>query len=180
MRYILFIQGGGNDGYAIDKKLVSALQQELGNNFTVSYPELRSDETVPDFGWPKQICNAIDPMVYPFAVVAHSLGASMLLKYLSEDKINRKPSGIFLLATPFWKGPEDWKQGLKLNDDFVEKLPKDVPYFFYHCKDDEEVPFEHFETYRQKMSDPIFREIQSGGHMFKADLKVIAEDIKNL
>ncbi|RFZ91016.1 hypothetical protein D0C36_18910 [Mucilaginibacter conchicola] len=180
MKHILFIQGGGDDGYNPDKKLVDDLQNELSSDFKIAYPELRSDESAPDFGWLKQIEKEMHAMQNPFVIVAHSLGASMLLKYLSENEVTKKPSATFLLATPFWSGAEDWKQGLKLNDNFARKLPEDVPYFFYHCKDDEEVQFEQMSVYRNKIPHAAFREFENGGHMFKAHLKIIADDIKNL
>lgn len=77
-------------------------------------------------------------------LVAHSLGASLLLKYLSEHNISKRAAGIFLISTPFWSGKEEWVQGLKLQKGFPENLPKNSRIFFYHCRDDEEIPFDHF------------------------------------
>ncbi len=54
----------------------------------------------------------------------------MLLKYLSENTVNRKIAGIFLLAAPLWSGAEAWKAGFKLKYDFADKLPVDVVLIF--------------------------------------------------
>lgn len=179
-KQVLFIQGGGDDGYNADKRMVASLQKSLGRDYRVIYPQMPSDKAAPDFGWLKQIAKEIEKINDPFIVVAHSLGASLLLKYLSENKVSKKLAGIFLIATPFWSGKEDWVQGLKLKNDFAGNLIQNVPIFFYHCRDDEEVPFDHLATYRQKLPRAIFREIESGGHQLDNDLCLVAKDIPDL
>lgn len=179
-KQVLFIQGGGNAGYAVDTILVKSLKQALGPDYDVRYPEIKPDETAPDFGWPSQIGEQIDKLEDGLVLVAHSVGASLLLKYLSENKVAKKIAGIFLLATPFWNGDEEWKRGLKLNSDFARHLPKNVPIYFYHNPDDEEVPFDNLNIYREKLPTAIFREKASNGHQFNNDLTLVAADIKRL
>jgi len=177
---VVFIQGGGNGGYEADAKLVASLQEALGTAYEIHYPKILSDEAAPDFGWLKQIGKEISSIKGEVILAAHSLGASMLLKYLSENKIKKHITGIFLISTPFWDGDEDWVQGLKLKGDFADKLPKDVPMYFYHCRDDEEVPFTHFSLYKKKLQRTTFREIASGGHQLNNNLSIVAKDIKSL
>jgi predicted alpha/beta hydrolase family esterase len=179
-KQVLFIQGGGEDGYTADKKMVDSLKAALGNGFEVSYPELQSDETVPDFRWPEQIGKAINDIEGDVILVGHSLGASLILKYLSETTIQKKISGIFLLATAFWSGNEDWVKGLMLKDDFPGKLPGDIPISMYHSMDDDEVPFEHLALYAKKLPQATMHEIKKGGHQFNNDLKFLAGDIRKL
>ncbi len=179
-RQILFIQGGGDEGYEADKALVSSLQENLGAEYHINYPELASDESLPDFGWPQKIDEQALQTEGDVLIVGHSLGASMLLKYLSEKPVAKNITGIFLVATPFWSGNEDWKTGLKLQEHFSEELPDELPIFFYHCKDDEVAPFAHLEQYKQKVTQATFREIKSGGHQLSNDLTVVAQDIKSL
>lgn len=104
----------------------------------------------------------------------------MLLKYLSENEVKNNIAGIFLIAAPYWSGEEDWKQGLKLQEEFPDKLPKDIPIFLYHCRDDEDVPIGNLELYRQKLPYAAINEIESGGHQLNNDLSVLAKDIKSL
>jgi uncharacterized protein len=179
-RPILFIQGGGDGGYEADKALVNSLQQNLGKEYDIHYPELQSDESAPDFGWIQQIDQKILRTQGGAIVVGHSFGASLLLKNLSENSVAKKIKGVFLIATPFWRGNEDWKTGLKLQEDFADKLPEEVPLFFYHCKDDEAVPFSHLSHYRQTITKATFREIKSGGHQINNDLTGVAQDIHSL
>jgi len=179
-KQVLFIQGGGNVGYEADAKLVASLQTALGKDYEISYPRLQTDEAAPDFGWLKQIAHEIAKLPGDLILVAHSLGASLLLKYLSENKVSKKLAGIFLVATPFWSGNEEWMRGLKLRENFAEGLPKNSRMFFYHCRDDEEIPFDHLASYRQKLPAATFREIESGGHQLGNNLNAVATDIKDL
>lgn len=177
---VLFIQGGGDGGYEADAALVTALQKTLGDKYSIMYPRIHSDVSAPDFGWLQQIDKLISENKENFILMGHSFGASMLLKFLSEHPVKKKIKGIFLMSTPFWSGKEDWKKALILKEDFAEHLPKNIPLYFYHCRDDEEVPFSHFINYKQIINQGIFREIKSGGHQFTQNLMLIAGDIKGL
>jgi len=179
-KLVIFIQGGGEGGYDADLKMVASLQEALGEVYEVRYPQLLSDETRSDFGWPKQIGKEIDRIKDDAFLVGHSLGASSILKYLSENKITKTLRGIFLISTPFWMGEEDWVQGLKLQEGFGERLPKNVPVFLYHCNDDEEVPFTHLEIYAKNLPHATLRKITKGGHQLNNNLAIVAKDIKAL
>jgi len=179
-RHILFIQGGaGKEDYEADAKLVTSLREALGEGYTVHYP-LLPEESAPDFGRKKQIEKEISLIKGEIILVGHSLGASMLLQYLSEKEVKKTIAGIFLIATPFWSGNEDWVQGLKLHENFADKLPEDVPVFLYHCHDDEEVPFGHLRLYSQKIPHALVHEIASGGHQLNNDLSLVAKNIRSL
>lgn len=179
-KHILFIQGGGEEGYEADTELVTSLQKALGKEYAINYPEIKSDESAPDFGWTQQIGKKISETKSDIILVGHSFGASMILKYLSENSVNKKIAGIFLIATPFWNGNDDWQIGLKLQENFADKLPDEFPIFFYHCKDDEEIPFSHLDHYKQKLTQATFRQIKKGGHQLNNDLTLVANDIKSL
>ena len=86
-KQVLFLQGGGGrEDYEADAKLVASLQKELGEGYEVHYPVL-PDEEAPDFGRISQIAKEITSIKGEVILVAHSLGASMLLKYLSESRV---------------------------------------------------------------------------------------------
>jgi uncharacterized protein len=177
---VLFIQGAGDVGYEGDLALVASLRMALGTTYNVHYPVMPTDE-VPYFGsgWVKQIGEEISKIKGAVILVGHSLGASMLLKYLSENKKTENIVGIFLVAPPFWSGEEDWVKPLKLQKDFADKLQKDIPTFFYHCKDDVVVPFEQFKIYEQNVPWAVFCEMPHGGHQLNDDLTLVANDIRH-
>ena len=175
---VIFFHGGGSrQDYEADKKLMASLQSKLGADYDIQYPFL-TDNGSPDLGRREQISQEIAAGEDGVILVAHSLGASMLLACLSEIEIKKKIRGIFLIATPFWDGDEEWVEPFKLRPDFAEKLDQNIPLFFYHCRDDDEVPFEQLEIYKQKLPRATFREVPIGGHQFNNDLTVVAEDVK--
>ena len=180
-KHVLFIQGGaGQEDYDADGNLVASLQQALGDAYTIHYPLLPEDPT-PDFGRMEQIATAIAAVDDSSLILAgHSLGASMLLKYLTEHEATKDIAGLFLISTPFWSGHADWVQPLKLPADFPDKLPARLPIFFYHCKDDEVVPFDQLSEYQQCIPHATFRELPTGGHQLHNDLTVVAGDMKGL
>ena len=180
VKNLIFFHGGGSEeDYEADGKLVSSLKSKLGSGYSVQYP-LLPDNGTPDLGRRKQISHEIFASEDNVILVGHSLGASMLLACLSEIKIRKKIAGIFLLATPFWNGNEDWVEAFKLQRDFAKQLDKNTPLFFYHCRDDEEVPFGQLAVYKQQLPWASFREISVGGHQFNNDLTMVANDIKSI
>jgi len=179
-KQVIFFHGGGSKGdYVADEKLVASLQLELGPDYSIHYPFLQ-DNGSPDLGRRGQISHEISESSDSVILVGHSLGASMLLACLSEIEIKKKIEGVFLIATPFWQGTEDWVEAFKLQPDFAKKINADIPLFFYHNRDDEEVPFDHLGTYKQQLPWASYREESVGGHQFDNDLKIVADDIKTL
>jgi predicted alpha/beta hydrolase family esterase len=179
-RQVLFIQGGGEGGYAADAILAASLRAALGAAYDVRYPQMHTEDA-PDFGWGQQIDREIAAIDGVVILVGHSLGASILLKYLSENTVKKPVGGIFLISTPFWGGDDNWQyEGLILQENFAEKLPKGVPIFLYHSKDDEEVDAAHLTLYAKKLPQATIRVITSGGHQLGNDLTPVAQDIKNL
>ncbi|MFD1141148.1 alpha/beta fold hydrolase [Larkinella insperata] len=178
--HVLFLQGGaGLKDHQADQVLVDSLQGGLGKAYRVHYP-LLPDEPSPDLGRIRQIDQEISRLQGELVVVGHSLGASMLLKYVSENPDKIKLKALFLLATPFWQGDEKWKQAFKLPEDFADQLPQDLPLYFYHCRDDQEVPFAHLALYGQKLPWATFHPLASGGHHLNDDLRAVADAIKSL
>ncbi|HEY9488352.1 MAG TPA: alpha/beta fold hydrolase [Chryseosolibacter sp.] len=180
VKYIIFFHGGGSEeDYEADVKLVASLKSKLGSGYSVHYP-LLPDNGTPDLGRRKQINHEISVSEENVILVGHSLGASMLLACLSEIKTRKQIAGIFLLATPFWNGNEDWVKAFKLQPEFAKQLDRKIPLFFYHCRDDEEVPFGHLTIYKQQLPWASFREISVGGHQLNNDLTIVANDIKSI
>lgn len=179
-KQVLFFHGGGEGGYEADSKLADSLRMELGNAFEVHNPQIYFNDSLPDYGWLEQIDKWISSIKGEIILVGHSFGASMLLKYLSENRIHKEIKGLYLIAPPYWSGEEEWKKGLKLHKNYADQIPKDIPIFLYQCKDDEEVPFQHFNTYMQQIPWIVSREVESGGHQFNNDLSVVANDLRSL
>ena len=178
-RQILFIHGGGADAYEADGKLAGSLQTALGPDFEVRYPDMNG--AAPEYrAWSVGISGELSVLDGEAILVGHSLGASVLLKYLSEERVDQPISGVFLIAAPYW-GTEDWEvEEFELQEDFASALPQDIPVFLYHSRDDEIVPFAHVEPYEAKLPWATVREFNGRGHQFGDDLSEVADDIRKL
>ena len=179
-RRVLFVHGGGQEAYEEDKKLAANLRELLGAAYDVRYPEMPGADS-PEYGaWKEQIARELAALDGEVILVGHSLGGSILLKYLSEEGVERPVAGIFLIASPYW-GTEDWEVSeYALQDSFASKVPRELPMFFYHSRDDEVVPFAHLALYREKVAHATFRELDGRGHQLNDDLSEVAQDIKGL
>jgi uncharacterized protein len=182
-KQVLFIQGAGEGAHEEDAKLAESLRSTLGTDYEVIYPALPNGDDAPYDDWKAYIEKELAEMHEPVILAGHSVGASTLLKYLSEVKPKKPIAGVFLMATPFWGGDGWLYEGyeeLELPDGFAAKLPKNVPVFLYHCRDDDTVPYEHLALFEKLLPHAVTRQLGTGGHQFNNDLAPIAEDIKSL
>ena len=180
-KQVLFIQGAGKGAYEEDEKLADSLQNELGADYHVSYPRMPNEESPEDQAWMAQISKELASLEEDdIILVGHSAGGAVLLQYLLKKNIEKSIAGIFLISIPHW-GPEDEPgEEYTLHEGFASQLPKDVPIFLYHSRDDEWVPFAHLEKYAEKIPQAIIREFDGRGHQFNNDLSEVAADIKGL
>jgi predicted alpha/beta hydrolase family esterase len=179
-RRVLFIHGGGEGAYEEDRKLAAFLQSALGSAYDVRCPQMPDEDRPVYQAWKEWIAKELDAMEGEVILVGHSLGGSILLKYLSEEEVEKRVAGLFLVATPYW-GVEDWEVGeYALREDFASKIPKEMPVFLYHSRDDEVVPFAHAVLYAEKLPRATVREFDGRGHQFDDDLSEVARDIGGL
>jgi uncharacterized protein len=179
-RQVLFIHGGGQGAYEADKELAANLRDELGAAFDVRCPEMPDEESPEYEAWKEEIEQELATLDGEVILVGHSLGALILLKYVSEVKMGKPVAGLFLVATPYvgtggWEFEED-----ALREDFAAKLPLRLPVFLYHSHDDEVVPFAHLALYEAKLPQATLHEFDGRGHQFDNDLSEVARAIKSL
>lgn len=177
-RHVLFVHGGGEGAHEADEELAASLQNALGAGYEVRSPKMPNEDS-PQYGaWRDRISEELADIDGEAILTGHSLGASILLKYLSEEEPERPVAGVFLVATPYW-GAEDWEvDEYALREDFAAKLPEGLPMFFYHGRDDEVVPFGHLALYKERLPWATFRGFDDLGHQFGGDLSRVARDIE--
>jgi predicted alpha/beta hydrolase family esterase len=179
-KQVLFIQGAGEGAYVEDDKLAVSLQAALGTEYQVLYPQMPNEEDPADGAWIAQISKALAVVDGSAILVGHSAGGAVLLKYLLKERMDQSIAGVFLISIPFWS-PEDEADGTyTLREGFASQLPKGVPIFLYHSRDDEWVPFAHLAMFAERIPQAIIREFDGRGHQFNNDLSEVAEDIKGL
>jgi predicted alpha/beta hydrolase family esterase len=179
-KQVLFIQGAGAGAYEEDKELASSLQDSLGDEYYVVYPRMPNEENPEDGPWMAQISNELAALEDNVFLVGHSAGGGVLLKYLLKEKLTKSIAGIFLISIPYWDAEDDEDEEYTLREGFASQLPKAVPIFLYHSRDDEWVPFAHLKSYAEKIPQATVREFDGRGHQFNNDLSEVAADIKSL
>ena len=179
-KHVLFIHGGGGEAaYEEDRLLVASLQNVLGAAYDVHYPKMPLEESAEYSDWKAQIATELSALDDDQVIlVAHSVGGSILLKYLSEEQVGKTIAGLFLLAAPYFGGDENWNYAeMNLPQDFAAKLLAIPRIFLYHSRDDQVVPFAHFALYAAKLPQATIRVFDRRGHQFGNDLAEVAEDI---
>ena len=179
-KQILFVHGGGEGAHEEDEKMAASLRDELGSSYDVHSPKMPNEDSPEYEVWKDRIKKDLAAMDGEVILFGHSLGASVLLKFLSEEEVERPVAGMFLVAPPYW-GAEGWEvEEYALQEDFASKLPEGLPVFFYHSRDDEVVPFAHLAMYAEKLPRATAREFDDRGHQFDDDLSEVARDIQRL
>jgi predicted alpha/beta hydrolase family esterase len=179
-RDVLFVHGVGEGAHEADEKLAASLRDALGSGYEVRSPRM-PDEGSPEVGaWKEKIAGELATMEGEAILVGHSVGAHLLLRYLSEEEVKKPLAGLFLVAVPYvgtggWEIEED-----ALREDFASELSEGLPVFLYHSHDDEEVPFGHLALYEAKLPRATVREVDGRGHQFGDDLSEVAWDIEAL
>ena len=64
--------------------------------------------------------------------------------------------------------------------DLAARLPRDVPIFLYHGRNDETVPFAHVELYALAIPRAHVRRLANRDHQLNNDLSELASDIRRL
>lgn len=179
-KQVLFIQGGGEGAYEADSKLARSLQDVLGSEYNVLFPRMPEEESSGYESWKAQISKELAALNDELILVAHSVGSSILLKYLTEENVENSILGLFLIATPYW-GTGGWQMDeFTLDEGYASKVLKEVPIFFYHSRDDTIVPFAHLTLHAEKLPQATIHEFDGRGHQFHNDLSEVAKEITDL
>ena len=157
--------------------LVKYLRAELGKDFQILFPVIEKPNTASYTKFKKMYRSAFAAIDEPVILAGHSLGASTLLKYLSEEKPVIEILGLFLVATPHWKSN---MQEFQLNENFQASLPAIPKIFLYHSKKDTVIPIDHLKFYETAFKNAVVRKINGNEHSFSKGLPKLVTDIKSI
>lgn len=181
---IFFAHSGGaqsNPGEG-SYDLVEWLRQNLPD-YQVSFPLIADPEAPSWEMWQKMFQQELEPLAAKTLLIGHSLGGSMLLKYLSEqpDALKNTPIKAFILiSTPVW-GTTDWKVAeFGLKPDYVDALPDLPEIHIFHSEADSIVPYKHAEIYQQQLPDAVLHLQPGDNHVFSEGLPELIALIREL
>lgn len=177
---VLFIHSAGSQsGDEGSAPFVNHLRHSLGSNYNLSAPIMPLPDDPSYERWRNKLKELLQHESPPI-LIGHSLGGSVLLKYLSEEKQTITAAGLFIVATPFW-GNEDWNvDEFILRENFASFLPGTLKVFLYQSQDDDVVPIEHLSSYSNAIPRAVVKTLDTGEHTFKNGLPCLVEDIKHL
>ena len=165
------------DDFKLRKGWKEWLNEVLGNEFEMFYPQMQNKLTSEYLEW-KTWFEKLFPFLNDGVIlVGHSLGAIFLVKYLSENDFPKKIRALFLVAAPFDNDEGKTMGSFTLGRDF-SKLTNQVPeIFLYHSKDDPTVPFFDFEKYKEKLPQAKFFSFEDRGHFNTETFEELASQI---
>jgi predicted alpha/beta hydrolase family esterase len=180
-KQVLFVHCGGTQGlHEGSSDLVAWLQLALGPPYEVLYPKMPNPDQPVYEQWKHQLKNELSLLDDGIILIGHSIGGSVILKFLSEEKISKKIDGLFIIGSPFW-GKRNWRvQEYILKENFATSLPDLGEIYFYHSRQDAVVPFKHLSYYAEKLPLANTRAIAGREHLFSLGLPDMARDIKSL
>ena len=178
---VLFIHSAGpQSGEQGSSPFVKHLRQSLGSAFRVTCPAMPAP-TKPSYErWKLELQKLLPSDKSPPILVGHSLGGSVLLKYISEHRPKVAAAGLFVVAAPYW-GSTNWKaEEFVLRESFARSLPNALKIYLYQSRNDEAVDIEHLSRYSRAIPQAKVRIVDGGGHTFKDGLLELADDIQAL
>lgn len=178
-KQVLFIHCGGSQRPQTgSSSLVKFLRVHLGSDYHIVFPEMPEPEQPAYDLWKQKLEQELLALEGEVLVVGHSLGASVVLKYFSEQRCPKAVNGLFLVAPPFW-GADHWEVAeYEVTAESYRHLRSIERIFLYHSKNDEVVPFTHMGFYAGMLPHAVVRPLDTGGHLFGAGIYALVEDMK--
>ena len=178
---ILFLHSAGpqteNEG---STGLLNYLKEHLSEYYKIIAPKLPNPEDPSYEAWKDEISLNIqnqDSLI----IIAHSLGGSFLLKYLSEELIQISLKAIYIISAPFWGLDDEWQNSdYLLTGDFGSRLPETGHKAIYHSEMDNIVPLTHFRAYSDAVKFNESHIVMGESHTFDGGLSELVESIKHL
>jgi uncharacterized protein len=180
-KQVLFVHSGGSQGlHEGSNDLVAWLRLALGPPYEVLYPLMPNPDQPVYEQWKQELKKELARLDEGIILIGHSLGGSVILKLLSEEKFTKKIDGIFMIGSPYW-GKRNWKVNeYELKHDFPVCLPDVGEMYLYHSRKDAVVPFKHLSYYAEKLPFANVRALGGSEHIFSSGLPELARDIKSL
>ncbi|WP_026073439.1 alpha/beta fold hydrolase [Robertmurraya massiliosenegalensis] len=175
---VIFIHSAGPQGpNQGSSNLITYLNKELMPDYSFRYPDMPTPENPNYVEWKVRLEQELKSLSGDVILIGHSLGGSVLLKYLSEKAYNIKISGLFIVSAPYWGIDEDWQRAdFHLQNDFVANLTEIPQIILYHSLDEKIVHI----AYAKKLLQANKRELKGAQHLFENGLPELINDIKSL
>ena len=152
------------------------LREKLGEKYEVILPMMPNKTNARFEEWKIWIEKFVPYLNDEVILVGHSLGASFLAKYLSENKFPKKIRAVMLVSGVYDKDSEGYSL---LSFALPAKLDLQTEkIFIYHSKDDPVVPFEEAEKFKEALPNAVLRVFEDRKHINQPEFPELLTDIK--
>ncbi len=181
-KQIFFAHSGGPQGSPGrgSYDFVQWLRNKFDDEFQIYDPIIEEPDAPANQMWKGMFNREFPKLTNPVFLIGHSLGGSILLKYLSEETCKLQIAGLFLVAPPYW-GKQGWEaEDFALRHDFSITLPAIPEIHLYHCLNDHVVPVDHADFYQKLIPTASIHKLNGNDHAFADGLPLLVEHIKSL
>ena len=154
------------------------LREKLGEEYEVILPKMPNPTNARFDEWKLWFEKMIPFLHDGVVLVGHSLGASFLAKYLSENTFPKKIKGVFLVSGVF---DTDFDGYSLLTFTLPQKLDMQTENIYvYHSKDDPVVPFSALTHFVEALPSAHSKIFEDRKHMNQENFPELLEDIVSL
>jgi len=160
------------------KKWKDTFASDLWGDFEVIFLPMPNKDFADFYEWKVFFEKVFPYLKEGFYLVWHSLWATFLIKYLSENNFSFGVSKIFLLAPAFSDSLEEkiWNFNFWSLEEYKSKYEKITT--FLHSKDDFVVPFSDFLQFKNIFSKATFIEFEDKNHFLDEKFEEFLDLIK--
>lgn len=156
------------------------LYLDLGPDFEVYAPQMPNKHAARYSEWQVMFEKTFNLLENECVLVGHSLGALFIVKYLSENSVQKSIKRVVLLGTPFDDTgmPREPLHSFARTDGLERFAKQAGEIILYHSEDDFVVPFDHMLRYREALPGATARTFKDQNHFLGEDVPGLAADIK--
>lgn len=178
--YLDFLKNLNIDSLDYFKKIkwIDTLEKKLGEDFEVISPRMPNNLNAKYIEWKIYFEKLLPLLNNEIILIGHSLGGIFLAKYLSENIINKKVLGLFLVASPFDDAESEYSLAdFALNNDlnYIEKQITNEKIYFLHSEDDAVVPFVDMLKYKKLLPNANYVVLKDRQHFNQSDFLELEE-----
>lgn len=166
--------------FETQKDRKTELQRQLWDNYIVYTPQFPNKQNAQYIERKILFEKILNQLNENIILIWHSLWAAFIVKYLSENNINKKIKQTYLLWTPYDDNIDsDYLFSFKREWDINNLVKQAWELFFYHSKDDFVVPFEDLESFQKILPNVNYRIFDDRNHFLQSEIPELINDIKS-
>jgi predicted alpha/beta hydrolase family esterase len=156
------------------------LGETLGEEYEVILPWMPNAHNAKYREWKARFEKLIPHIRNEVILIGHSLGASFLAKYLSENDFPKKIKATLLVSGPYDTDSGRILAQFNITSSLGRLEKQGGKLFVYHSKDDPVVAFVELAKFQQQLPSATSRIFEDRQHFNQEEFPELVEDIKAL